>query len=596
MKHISALLISLSFFYMGKTQPGTLDKSYGNNGLYLSSNLQYSIISSGIQADNKVLIGGADPNSFPEYPFVLFRHNTDGSIDSSFGNSGKLITHFDGYREGQGWSCIKVQPDGKIVVAGTNYQPDHNHSGGPNLEGDIVMARLKLDGSYDSSFGNNGIVITELGKNEQIYALALQADGKIILAGTSDIAYGYAPQMLVVRYNADGKLDNTFGNGAGYAIYPETADDAYAVAVQPDGRIVLGGDYSVHSRYMLVRYMPDGTIDNSFGTNGRVLTKFNENGGDELRINSLLIDKDQNIVAGGIADMNNMVVARYKPDGSLDNSFDADGTKTLHFGNQPSNLNTLLLQDDGKLLLAGGVGGSGLYTSDIALARLLPDGAYDSSFGTNGQVVTDLGNYEQTSHAVMQSDGKVVLAGSAYNSEGYYGYFLTRYNVYTPGRQPLAIRIKRWLQHHGISWQAGNNIRYYAVQRSPDGIVYKEVAKLPNSSNNYEDATALGKESYYRLMAIAKDGSRTYSNTVLIDESTQVRMFPNPVKDNLQLQGLATGGKTAVSVMDLQGNVRTTATAGGGSYSVNTANLTPGHYLLKLQHNGTITTQAFVKE
>ncbi len=146
--------------------------------------------------------------------------------------------------------------------------------------------------------------------------------------------------------------------------------------------------------------------------------------------------------------------------------------------------------------------------------------------------------------------------------------------------------------------EGGNNIHYYAVQRSVNGITYKEIGRAAKKGgiNNYEDDASVAGNSYYRIAAIGWDGSRTYSNTVLIPDLQQAKIFPNPVRNNLQVQGLPANGKTNVSIVDWNGNVRNTATATGSNYSVNTANLNAGSYLLKIQHNGTVTTQAFVKE
>jgi hypothetical protein len=221
----------------------------------------------------------------------------------------------------------------------------------------------------------------------------------------------------------------------------------------------------------------------------------------------------------------------------------------------------------------------------------------DSSFGTNGQTITDLGLvYEGVNHAVMQQNGKVVIAGNSSKGNDV-AYYLARYNV-TSDKQPLIVRIKRWLQHRGISWNniQSNNIRYYTIQRSTDGITYKEVAKVGSKANTYEDNAVLPTNSYYRIAAVSWDGSRTYSNTLFIGDALQARIFPNPARDNLQVQGLPATGKTNVSVVDWNGNVRSTATATSTNYSVNTTNLSAGAYLLKIQHNGTTTTQPFVKQ
>ncbi len=589
MKIFLTLLSFVSILSLLQAQPGTLDKSYGTNGSTYNPVSGTFINSSAIQADDKVIVSGLNADG----SFILIRYNTDGAIDNSFGKEGKVSTLFKQYDQGDGWINVQVQPDGKIVAAGTNYTIEDNNY--PPYNADITLARFTAAGTPDSSFGTNGIVITDFGEYEAVSAIALQRDGKIVLTGTYSLqGIGNDSKVITVRYNADGSLDNSFG-GKGYVIYPGSGvDNIHAIAVQDDGKIVVGGDYQISRYFMLIRYLPDGELDDSFGSNGMVKTKIAEGGvpSDES-VNSLAIDKQQRILAAGTCLNTAMSVVRYNRDGSIDNTFDEDGKKIIQLSETFTQAKTVLLLKDERILLTGDV--SGDINGNLALVCLKAEGSFDSSFGIDGKTISDFNLDENCANTVLQRDGKIIVA-STYQSNDFFSYVLARYNGYNDNKQPLSIRIKRWLQHHGISWQVGNNFRYYAVQRSSDGITYKEVTKLGNSSSNYEDAAPLTGNTYYRLAAIAKDGSRTYSNTVLIDESSQVRMFPNPVKDNLQLQGLATGGKTAVSVVDLQGNVRTTATAGGRGYSVNTAHLTRGNYLLKMQHNGTTTTQAFVKE
>ncbi len=163
----------------------------------------------------------------------------------------------------------------------------------------------------------------------------------------------------------------------------------------------------------------------------------------------------------------------------------------------------------------------------------------------------------------------------------------------------IAIKVKRWLQHQGITWVADNGVRYYTVQRSVDGgVTYQPVVRLyynHQSFLTYEDAAATDNTTY-RVAVVAKDGSRSFSNPVAIGNEEAVKVFPNPVHSTLQLQGLPANTKTNISITDFNGSVRTSATGSGGSLSINTAALKPGNYLLKVQSRNTTTTQAFVKE
>ncbi len=577
MKYVSALL--MLFFaatVQAQNKAGTLDKTFGVDGKVLTSSETAYLIcnAAAAQSDGSIITAGSVSFLDQIGGFFAKRYSADGLPDSSFGNNGLAVVLGTGFGQ-----AVAVQRDNKIIIAG--YDAD---SFGPYY---VTIARLNANGSIDSSFGTNGFIRTNVGDNS--YAIAIQPDGKILIAGKDRI------YMLTLRYLPDGTPDASFGNnGAVETNLGGRANAGKAISVQPDSKILVAGDRG--DAILLVRYNRDGSYDEAFGNGGKVVSGFTN---PYYTVNDLLLQPDGKMVVGGSTsdafDDVTTIIVRYQPDGSIDKGFGAEGFTVNKLANIAS-IKKIALQEDGKIIAAGSIYGD-TYAHFLA-ERYTRDGWVDSSFGDNGYTITPMDYSDAAKGLIIQGDGKIVLGGSAYNGKSgpsEYAVALARYNNDNT-KQPLAIRIKRWLQHHGISWQESNNIRYYAVQRSPDGIVYKEIAKLPNSSNSYEDATPINKESYYRLMAVAKDGSRAYSNTVLIDETQQVRMFPNPVKDNLQLQGLATGGKTAVSVVDLQGNVRATATAGGGSYSVNTTNLTPGNYLLKLQHNGTITTQAFVKE
>ncbi len=586
MKTILFFAALILFIKNCESQPGTLDKSFGTGGKVITNfgvNSAPDIVKAVKQSDDKIIEAGHyDPGILGDpYGFLAVCFAADGALDYSYGDSGKTVIQFpfedDAYVNG-----VAIQKDNKVLLSGYGYHDYFN----PIYDG--VITRLNTNGSVDSSFGTNGVIQTNINGYGSYGAIAVQVDGKLVVIGAD------GNSSFISRLLENGTVDKTFGE-SGYA-YTKGKFGFLTCNIQTDGKIVVAGyDYQFSDRkFCLQRYLPDGTMDKSFGDNGTVITSY----GDDGLIQELAFQSDGKIVVTGqttiYAPYNTFfATARYNQDGSMDNSFGTNGKTTTMFGDSLCISNSILVLKDDKIIVAG-------YkqidnATNFAMVRLTVNGISDSSFGNNGKAVTDFDNGSAIKSALLQSNGKIIAAGVSV-LPSFFSCALARYNNNVNNKQPLAIRIKRWLQHHGISWQGSNNVRYYAVQRSADGIVYKEIAKLANSSNNYEDAAPLTGSTYYRLAAIAKDGSRTYSNTVLIDEGAQVKMFPNPVRDNLQLQGLATGGKTAVSVVDLQGNVRATATAGGSSYSLSTSNLSPGNYLLKLQHNGTVTTQAFVKE
>ncbi len=377
-----------------------------------------------VQADGKIVAAGFTQNPVTyDVEFALARYNADGSLDSGFGSGGKLHTDFGGsFDAGQ---AVAIQADGKIVVAGFA-----SSSSSPTYS-DFALARYNPDGSLDSTFGASGKVMTNLQRNETAHALAIQADGKIVAVGrTRAAASGLDYDFAVARYNSNGSLDTSFG-GVGYVVTPFTSayDVANSVLIQPDGKIVAAGvaDTSLPSTqdFALARYNPDGSLDGSFDGDGKVQTR------DPVAAGawSVAIQGDGRlVVAGGI-------IARYNADGNLDPSFGSNGKVDLA-GN--SGAYVVLVQPDRKLVVAGS-----LYApqgNDFLVARLLPDGSEDTSFGDSGQVHTDIGtnSYDELHAAILQSDRRIVVAGRTQpNSQsGPVDFALVRYLNPAPCRVP----------------------------------------------------------------------------------------------------------------------------------------------------------------
>ncbi len=344
--------------------------------------------------------GGGDAASAP----------ASGSLDSLFGTAGKVTT--DWGSTGDRASALVLQPNGKLVTAGkvaTDFgstsahanalvlQPDVKLVAAGSGNGDFALARYNADGSLDTSFGTSGKVTTDFGTTtDSAFALVLQPDGKIVAAGGTFMA----------RYNADGSLDAGFGTGgkvttAGFG--------AVALILQADGKLVAAGDLfapATNDNFGLARYNPDGSLDTSFGTGGEVLTDF---GGEEFA-NALVLQPDGKLVAAGTTG-SDFALARYNADGSLDTSFGSGGkVTTAGFGSARA----LVLQPDGKLVAAGD-GFPPLATSDdFGLVRYNSDGSLDTSFGTAGKILTDFGGTnEAATSLVLQPDGKLVAAGSS---------------------------------------------------------------------------------------------------------------------------------------------------------------------------------------
>lgn len=289
----------------------------------------------------------------------------------------------------------------------------------------ISLVRHLRDGGLDPSFGNGGKLITPIGaRNDQAMAVAVQPDGRIVVVGRSDQAATGA-DFLVLRYLADGTPDAGFGQGgAVITAFGADNDRALAVAIQPDGKIVVGGETQAGASttgvdFALARYLPHGQLDPGFGQGGKVVTAVSASTGrDTIYALALpVVDGEQRILAVG--GEGNFTAARYRADGSLDTSFGDGGRIRSLFNANIGAARAVVLLPGGEAVLAGGS------VNDFAAVQLTRSGALDPSFGNGGRFVHDLaqGNWDQATALVRQADGKLVLGGWAYAGNSSSGDF-----------------------------------------------------------------------------------------------------------------------------------------------------------------------------
>ena len=338
-----------------------------------------------------------------------------GALDFSFGTQGRVVLPIgSGDDKIQG---VVMQPDGKIVTAGYYYNGTNNN--------DWAVARLNTDGSLDTSFNSNGKATIDFrGGDDRASCVSLQADGKIVVAGFStDASNPNASSTTLARFSSNGTLDTSFGtNGKVVTQVPSASwSDVYAIAIQPDGKIVVSGrtNDSVNPYvYGILRYNINGTLDSSFGTAG--VKAFGFSGNYDLS-NGIVLQKNGKIVVSGTASILNnpfVGVTRLNSDGTYDSSF-AYGSAGGNAGS------AIVLQTDGKPVLSGNANGH------FYVARLNVDGGYDSSFGGTGYAQTALGSGTDIATGLaMQSDGRIVVAGYSYDSSTTFNDFaVVRYNA-----------------------------------------------------------------------------------------------------------------------------------------------------------------------
>jgi uncharacterized delta-60 repeat protein len=420
----TALIASLTYT-ISFCQSGTLDPTFGTAGIVTTS---YNEDSDGeavaIQDDGKIVLVGTT-GSIPVLSIRTARYLEDGSLDTSFGTGGTVLAPVAG--QGRG---ATIQPDGKILVAGSAF----------GMNGvEVFIMRLNIDGTLDTSFGVNGTTSFDNPGFEIVEGMALQSDGKIVVAGTlsTDLGGGVAEiDGFAVRFESDGQPDTSFGNQGitviGTSGPGESIEDCL---VQGDGKIVLVGTLLTFpgEDIMVTRLNGDGTLDNSFGTNGSVVTDV------MLGIDhgkSGAIQSDGKILVIGDAELNigplahiDFCTVRYNTDGTLDTTFGSGGgivTQDLDGGEDIGT--SIAVQSDGAIVVAGDGIVSG--TSQFGMFRYLTDGTLDATFGNAGKVTTNIGGVEDLCNAMTlapDSGQYIILAGEASDPSGDSDYALARY-------------------------------------------------------------------------------------------------------------------------------------------------------------------------
>lgn len=404
------------------SQSGIPDISFGNGGKVTTgfgTNNNSKANAVAVQPDGKIIVGGAaytanTANTWQKDSdnITLVRYNTDGSIDTSFGNNGSVMTDLYKYYNNNTRSgtvyAIKVQPDGKILIHGAAIS---------DTGSEAIIMRYNSNGSIDYTFGTSGKVTCNSGPVDSGNTLILQPDGKIVVLGiqwTQPRANVWNTQFVVERYNDNGSKDTAFGtDGRVVTIFGSGGYDMpEAIALQPDGKIVAVG-FST-STIAIARYTANGALDTTFDGDGKLTTSFGT--GSNSSANFVTIRTDGKILVAGYVGYNTTNVlsfgmVQYNANGSLDTTFDGDGKATHPFDENDDSfsLNTILPQPDGKLLVTT----TGNYDSTYFTVRRYNSNATpDTTFGTNGKVTTNIQEgYNQARALALQPNGNIVVAG-----------------------------------------------------------------------------------------------------------------------------------------------------------------------------------------
>ena len=385
--------IGLSAPAAAASDAGALDRSFGQGGRVTTpfDAFVWNSMLAGtglIQPDGKLVavgVGAGTELALNPPSFLVARYNPNGAPDSSFGTAGIVTTNLHGSVYG---ATAALQSDGKIVVAGT-------------LGSGVVIVRYNQDGSLDSSFGAGGTVTLSCCTRAVV---AIQPDGKVVLASTSSLA----------RLNPDGSLDSSFGN-EGFATAGAVVN---AVLLQPDGRIVTTGvklesGSPPNVELTTARYLRDGSLDNSFGSGGQVTTAVGSGFFPGPAYASRQADGKIVVATRGEG---GATILRYNPNGSLDASFGDAGVEVAQLGDTFDPV-SLTLQPDGRILVADPPDTFG-FRNDIKVARFDADGSIDTSFASGGvATATFEADSVGVAAVVVDSSGRIAAIGDAYRLE-----------------------------------------------------------------------------------------------------------------------------------------------------------------------------------
>jgi len=431
-----AAVVVIASSTLAFAQAGQLDSTFGTGGIFTTNFTQYDVTidsAVAIQSDGKIILAGTIPLGQGQSA-ALLRLNTNGTLDSSFGTGGIVTSNF-GITDGDAVTAVAIQPNGQIVAAAV---------GDFLAEGSV--GRFNSDGTVDTTFGDNGFAISGSlfrGAGTSDF-LALQADGKILVTGNT----------LIARYTSSGQLDPTFGsNGSGIAAL--TSPLATAMALQSDGKILVTTGVGalptlttspflpVPLAGSIARYNTNGTLDTNFGVSGQAACvasaaaiAVQSNG--KIVVAGAITSALLTSVSGGTTGANNQTgfgAVRYNSNGSIDTTFNpgisigSGGGVITGFGNSfpAGSAFAVAIQSNGEIVVAGqaGIGNNDFFTSSsFALARYTAAGQLDTSFGSNGTVLTTLSQapISFVGALVLQSDGKIVAAGNTGNlvQRGFY--------------------------------------------------------------------------------------------------------------------------------------------------------------------------------
>lgn len=502
-----------------------------------------------------------------------------------------------------------------------------------------ISANSQNDGSLDTNFGTAGKVITSINSGaDKAYGVALQSDGKIVVAGmTTSTTTG--KDFVCVRYNVDGSLDTTFATEGIFTndIQVGSDDVAYSLAIQADGKIVLAGysDDGSNKNAALIRLNSDGTIDTAFGTSGKVLTDFITGKADEIKVVKIHA-LTGNIIVGGTSSTtttnSQAVIARYTSTGALDTTFSTTGINNTLLnssggGTYYFTIEDLSIKSNGKITAVGWINQQGLqWSANHYACRVNNNGVLDTTFSSNGVIATNGGFNadDKTFSMILNSDDSILFSGGGHLTTLEYDYFLGLYDTagtsavgkasFDYGALIKDISYGMGMDSTGKIILVGSNIT--SVTSSTFGLArvnanytvdttFGTSGKVTTTfgTNTTNEAFDMAIQSDDKIIAVGYTGNdfaiaRYNGNALSINEfekNNAISIYPNPAKNKLQVSLLDKNLlNNSYQIIDLNGRIISEGRIKNDISEINVSDLSKGMYFLKIINMN--ITKKFIKD
>lgn len=384
--------------------PGKVDSTFGINGRVKTDigGRDNAPVGMGLQQDGKIIVVQNYVDTIlGRIQYCVVRYLDNGRIDTSFQDRGMLKAP-SSLNEGYRASCVLVLPDGKIILAGT-YGSGTGHK--------WFVARYHINGKVDSSFGTNGRVNISWGTGTgMVHKIIRLRNGMLVAAGN------FNQDVALTRITANGVPDGSFGvNGLVRQSFSPFFDFANDIKELPDSSLIAGGVISMpnmmNGQFALLKYKRNGTLDSTFGMNGTSVTTISSI---SEAISVIALQPDGKILAGGstiISNVQHVALMRFNINGTLDNTFGSGGKITAPLGSNAVPTAKIIMLPNGKILLAADSSDHIAAPKSLYLSLLVfnPDGTPDNSFGNGGRIHSKIGFYNTPIDMVQQADGKIIV-------------------------------------------------------------------------------------------------------------------------------------------------------------------------------------------